>query len=168
MVGRQTRSIWTHPEGKAIEGLMAGASLNMLPMPLMIWGEWQQSIPETFILSDDTGYSRLVHPSTTRPIRPRRRPVRGQPVAFKFLGDRSRGDQRLPGIPGRVEEAGGVVNYVLAGGPLLVLYNQGSQTGLAYSRTADGQVLGFYNASDQGLELWDKETQSIWIFTARR
>jgi hypothetical protein len=168
MVDRQTGSIWTHLEGKAIEGPMTGASLTMIPMPLMTWGDWQQSIPETFVLSADTDFA-----SWYTPVQ----------IAQYDRGEDLYGDNRLPsnslvigveengdylGYPVElVEEAGGVVNDVLAGEPLLVIYNQGSQTGLAYSREVDGQVLDFYNAADQGLELRDQNTQSLWNIHGR-
>ena len=168
MVDRETGSIWTHLEGKAIEGPMTGASLTMLPMPQMTWGDWQQSIPETFVLSDDTGYSGWYTPVQ---------------IAQYDRGEDLYGDDRLPsnslvigveengdylGYPVElVEEADGVVNDVLAGEPLLVIYNQWSQTGLAYSRAVDGQVLDFYNASDRGFELRDQNTQSLWNIHGR-
>ena len=47
MVDRETGSIWTHIDGKAIEGPMKGVQLTMVPLPQMTWGKWQESSPGT-------------------------------------------------------------------------------------------------------------------------
>ena len=67
----------------------------------------------------------------------------------------------------QVHELGGVVNDVLRGKPILVLYDASSQSGLAYSRSVNGQVLDFYNASTVGLELRDRNTDSLWELQGR-
>ena len=97
---------------------MTGASLTMLPMPQMTLGDWQQSIPETFVLSDDTGYS-----SWYTPVQ----------IPQYDRGEDLYGDNRLPsnslvigveengaylGYPiDVVQGAGGVVNELLAMSP---------------------------------------------------
>ncbi len=163
MIDRETRSIWTHLDGKAIEGPMTGASLTMLPMPQMTWGDWRQAIPETFVLSDDTSFAGWYTPVQ---------------IAQYGRGEDLYGDNRLPsnslvigveengaylGYPiDVVNAAGGVVNDVLAEEPLVVFYNDESQTGLAYSRRLNGQVLEFYNGPPQGFDLRDRNTGSVW------
>jgi hypothetical protein len=163
MIDRQTGSIWTHLEGKAIEGPMTGASLTMLPMPQMTWGDWQQSIPETFVLSDDTAYSGWYTPVQ---------------IAQYDRGEDLYGDNRLPanslvvGVEENgaylghpidvVQGAGGVVNDLLGEEPVVVFYNDESQTGLAYSRRLNGQVLEFFNGPSEGFDPRDRDTGSIW------
>ncbi|MCZ6788745.1 MAG: DUF3179 domain-containing (seleno)protein, partial [Chloroflexi bacterium] len=58
--------------------------------------------------------------------------------------------------------AGGVLNDTLASQPIVVFYDENARTGLAFSRTVDGQLLEFYNAASQGFELRDRQTQSLW------
>ena len=61
-----------------------------------------------------------------------------------------------------VQGAGGVVNDLLGEEPLVVFYNDESQTGLAYSRRLNGQVLEFFNGPSEGFDLRDRDTGSIW------
>ena len=60
-----------------------------------------------------------------------------------------------------------MVNDTLAGQPVVAIYDTLAQTGLAYSREVNGQVLEFYNASPQGVELRDRETGSLWEVQGR-
>ncbi len=77
-------------------------------------------------------------------------------------------DGQFKGYP--IEElrrAGGVVNNTLAGRPIVVLYDDASQTGIAYSRVVNGQSLEFSNAAPQALELQDRATGSRWDHQGR-
>ena len=163
MVDRETGSVWTHLDGNAIQGPMSGARMAMIPAPQMTWGEWRTLNPDTSVLSPDT------------PFADRYRPVR-----IGRLGGTEQlfGDDRLPPntlvvgveVGGQfraypVEElrrVGGLVNDTLSGQPILVLFDPGSEMGLAFSRLVDGQTLHFYDTSEEGLELRDGETDSEW------
>ena len=59
MVDRETKSVWTHLEGKALQGPMKGTRLKMVPLPQMTWSEWKRSHPGTLVLSQDTPNRRL-------------------------------------------------------------------------------------------------------------
>ena len=163
MLDRQQGSVWNHLDGTAIEGPMKGERMAMIPVPQMTWGQWKALHADTLILSDDT------------PFRDRYRPVRiGMPARNEALF----GDDRLPanalvvgvevvgqfkGYPlEQLRKAGGVVNDDLAGRPVMVFYDGVKQTGLAYSRAVDGRALDFYNAAQDGFELHDLDTNSVW------
>ncbi len=164
MVDRETGSVWTHLEGKAIQGPLKGARLTMLPVPQMTWGEWRRSNPDTMVLSQDT------------PFQDR---YRGTVRIGAFDSTEAQfGDARLSantlvvGVEaGGVFEAypteglqgvGGVLNDFLGGQPVLVLYDGAAQTGIAYSRVVREQALEFYNTSASGFELRDRQTGSLW------
>ena len=163
IIDRETDTVWSHLEGKAIRGTLEGARMTMVPSPQMTWGEWKESHPDTVVLSPDT------------PFRSRYRPVR---IGVFNMREARFGDDRLPanalvvGVETKdrfkgyaledLSEAGGVVNDLLAGQPIVVIHDSDSQTGLAYSRLLDGEVLEFYNASVTGFELRDRKTDSIW------
>ena len=61
-----------------------------------------------------------------------------------------------------LEEAGSVVNDTIAGKAVVVIYDPAARTGVAYLRQVDGQLLEFYNASEDGYEIRDRETGSLW------
>ena len=162
MIDRETGSIWTHLDGKAIQGPMEGKRMTMVPLPQMTWVDWKQSQPDTMILSPDT------------PFANRYRPV--QIARYRQNEDRF-GDDRLAanalvvgvevkgsfkGYPiAELRVAGGVINDTLNDQSIVVIYDSVSQTGMAYSR-ANGEELEFYNASNEGFEFRDRTTDSLW------
>jgi hypothetical protein len=169
MVDRETGTVWTHLDGKAIGGPMVGARLAMVPLPQMTWGEWKAAHPDTLILSPDT-------PFRDRYLRPVRIGVYNPQEAIF-------GDDRLPsnalvvgvevndtfkGYPlSNLEEAGGVLNDTVASSPIVVVYDPEARTGQAYLREVDGRTLEFYNAATDGFELRDRGTGSAWDVQGR-
>ena len=163
MHDRETGSVWTHLDGKAIEGELAGARLGMIPMPQMTWAEWREAHPDTLVLSRDT------------PFQDRYRVVR---IGRFNRAEALFGDDRLAsndlvvgaeldgifkGYPlEELSRAGGVVNDTLGGKPVLVVYDAVAQTGLAYSRVVDGRALEFFNPIDAGFAIADRQTGSRW------
>lgn len=55
---RQTGSLWSQLEYKAISGPMAGKELEVLPTANTTWKSWKQKHPETVVLSEETGFKR--------------------------------------------------------------------------------------------------------------
>ncbi len=53
MYDRQTQSLWTHYDGKAVIGHLAGAQLDFFPTQIIAWGEWQQDNPESQVLTGE-------------------------------------------------------------------------------------------------------------------
>ena len=163
MRDRQTDTVWTHLDGNAIRGPAAGQRLTMIAMPQMTWGDWKALYPETVVLSQDT------------PFIDRYRPVR---IGVFNRTEALYGDERLEsnalvvgvevndefkGYPiDELTAVGGVVNDTLASVLVVVFYDSVSQTGLAFARVVDGEVLEFYNAATTGLELRDHGTNSLW------
>ena len=56
MYDRQTQSLWTHFNGQAIVGELAGARLSFFPTQIIAWGQWREANPKGAVLSRDTGY----------------------------------------------------------------------------------------------------------------
>ena len=168
MIDRQTDTVWTHLEGKAIRGPLAGKRMAIVIVPHVTWAEWKAAHPTTVVLSPDT------------PFKDRYRSVR---IGVFNQREASFGDDRLDanalvvgveveeqfkGYPlEQIELAGGVVNDTLASQPILVIYDAAAQTGLAFSRDINGELLEFYNAAPQGFELRDRETDSLWDRSGR-
>ncbi len=166
MRDRPTGTIWAHLDGTAMQGPLAGERLRFIPLPQMTWGEWRSAHPDTLVLDPDT------------PFRQRyEAPVR---IGMASRTESIYGDDRLPsnalvvGVEAIGEFAGfpldvldaedGVVNVELGGQPILVLYDASSLTGIAYSRTVDGETMTFVPAQPlQGpLRVRDEQTGSLW------
>ena len=163
MVDRETGTLWTHLDGKAIQGPLEGKRLTLIAVPHMTWGDWRAFHPDTTVLSPDT------------PFQDRYRPVQIGVFSRQedlFGDDRLASNALVVGVEvddlfkgysvEALPEVGGVVNDTLASQPIVVLYDDVARTGLAFSRAVDGQLLEFYNAVSQGFELRDRQTQSLW------
>ena len=55
---RETESLWSQLEMKAVTGPMAGTEFEILPSTLATWKEWKKEHPGTAVLSRETGYNR--------------------------------------------------------------------------------------------------------------
>jgi hypothetical protein len=54
MYDRATETLWTHFDGKAVVGLLAGEQLEAVPSPLMSWGDFAAAYPTGEVLDPDT------------------------------------------------------------------------------------------------------------------
>ena len=164
MRDRETGTIWTHLDGKAIAGPLEGQRLKMVPIPQTTWGQWKADFEDTLVLDPDTPFS----DNYIRPVQ----------IGVFNPNEAVYGDDRLPsnalivgievegvfkGYPlDELESAGGVVNDTVAGRPVVVLYDSDAQSGVAYLREIDGQTLEFYNVGKDGYEVRDRQTESLW------
>ncbi len=168
MVDRQTESVWTHLDGNAINGPMQGERMTIIAIPQMTWSEWKISHPDTVVLSPDTPFQDRYSPVTIARFNPREAVYGDGRLEANALVVGVEMGGAFSGYPvTELQAAGGVVNDTLAGQPVVVLYDSGAQTGIAYSRVAGGRELEFYNASAQGLVLRDRETGSSWDLQGR-
>ncbi len=164
MRDRETGTIWTHLDGKAIAGPLEGQRLSMVPIPQTTWGQWKSDYADTLVLDPDTQFQdRYVRPVQIGVFNP---------------NEAIYGDDRLPsntlvvgveiegvykGYPiAQLEEAGNVINDTVAGQPIVVFYDPDARTGVAYLRQIDGEVLEFDNVSEEGFEIEDQATGSSW------
>ena len=53
MYDRQSQSLWTHFDGKAVVGHLAGVQLDFYPTQIIAWSEWRQDNPEGQVLVGD-------------------------------------------------------------------------------------------------------------------
>ena len=168
MTDRETGTVWNHLDGRAVRGPLEGKRLTMVPAPQMTWGEWRDSHPDTVILSPDTPFQSRYRSVRIGVFNPSEALFGDDRLAANALVVRVEVEERFKGYPIEVIiEDGGVVSDILAGQRVVVIYDCDSKTGIAYSSTVDGQELEFYNASSQGFELRDKETNSLWDHQGR-
>ncbi len=162
MLDRETGSIWTHLDGKAIQGPMEGKRMEMIPLPQMTWEKWKKSRPDTLMLSPDTPFADRYRPVQIARYNQREAGFGDDRLASNALVIGVEVDGIFKGYP--VDEVGnvGVVNDTLAGQPIVIVYDSAAQSGLAFSRVLNDEVLEFYNDADEGLELRDRNTNSRW------
>lgn len=58
MYDRQTESLWSQLEGRAIAGHLTGDVLARLPVQTVTWDQWREAHPDGQVLSRDTGAER--------------------------------------------------------------------------------------------------------------
>jgi hypothetical protein len=55
---RNSESLWSQLLGKSISGKLKGVKLPQLPAAYTTWKDWQQTHPDTLVLSRNTGFNR--------------------------------------------------------------------------------------------------------------
>jgi hypothetical protein len=180
MYDRQTESLFSQIEGRAIAGVLAGEELDRVPVQTVTWAQWRQANPDGWVLSRDTGARRDYG---TNPYGGYDRPG-GNP--FLFQGDpdpRRPAMERVAGLgasgdPVAVPLADlvetGVVELTVDGAPVVVWAVEGLRSPLddrrveegrpvgatgAFDPVVDGQRLGF---TRQGEHFIDEATGSRW------
>ncbi len=58
MYDRQTETLWTHFDGRAVAGELTGARLELLSAPVVSWASFRDAFPDALVLSRDTGHER--------------------------------------------------------------------------------------------------------------
>jgi hypothetical protein len=53
MYDRATESLWTHYDGRAVVGVLAGEQLESIPSPLMSWDQFRTEYPDGLVLDPD-------------------------------------------------------------------------------------------------------------------
>lgn len=165
MYDRQSESWWQQATGEAIAGRYAGGSLTFLPASMISWGEFMRAYPSGMVLSRETGYLRdygdnpylgyddiaaspfLYHgPDVPGQLRPMERvltvELNGESVAYPY----------------QLLEQQRVVDDVVGGRPIVVIWEPGTASALdtwkigtgrdvgsavAFERTLDGGALNF-------------------------
>ncbi len=183
MYDRETESLWTHFDGRAVVGVLTGDQLETIGSPLLAWEDFREAHPEGKVLDrDTTGFRRDYG----------RNPYAGyddadtQPFLFRgALDDRARAKQRVVGVEIDGEAAAwsldalsqgdaSATSVSLGGTDLVILWKAGQSTALEASEIdagrdvgsvgvfvpmLDGQALSLVASPDGFL---DSETGSTW------
>jgi len=135
----ETRSIWSQPWGRAIQGPLKGVELFLLPSQVTTWANWKNEYPETLVMVNDAelfGLRQGFSPNFVIGLL-----LDGRAKAYRYAD----------------VTAAGVVNDTLGDVPIVVW--AADENFQAYIRQADGRTLTF-NA--EGDRLIDVETGSTW------
>lgn len=180
-----TVSLWQQITGEAIVGEMTGTQLELIPTPLISWGQFKQRFAEGLVLSRDTGFARQYGVN----------PYQGydssaQPFLFTEEGDdRFPAMERVVGVtingankayPFGVLADEIVVNDEVGGQPIVVFWGAADTAsaldnptisegravgvGVAYMRTVGDRVLAFESAGEDLFA--DLETGTTWDLLA--
>ncbi len=167
---RATDSLWSQMKAQSVCGNLRGTEPALKPVVQSTWAAWKALHPETTVVSFTTGFSRnygqypygdydrlgnnqLLFPqSTIDPRRPMKELVIGvieggvtRAYPYGELGQRS------------------VVNDVVGGRPVVIVYDAEAEMALAFDRRAGGETLTFEAAgSGFPFTLRDVETGSEW------
>ncbi len=163
MSDRETNSTWEHLTGKAINGPLKGTRLPIVPLPQLSWGEWRTLHPNTLVLD----------PNTTFAHRYRKVEI-GQPHPSEsvFGDNRLEPNSLVVGVEKNntyagysldaITLAGGIVNVEIGGHPIVVVYDENSSLGIAYSSYFSGKLLSFKSGIRNGSLVLVDSTDSIW------
>ena len=165
MADRQSGSVWTHLEGKAIQGTSTGTTMAIILLLHTTWGEWLKLHPDTTVLDPNTPFAAQYRPVT----------IGMSGLGPGFVQSLLSWDPRLPdgtivvGVTsGDVSQAYaldilveglGAVNDILGELPIVVFHDKAKAFGIAYSRVLDGDTLTF---SATGGRIVDDETGTTW------
>ena len=186
MYDRATESLWTHFDGRAVVGMLAGAALEQIASPLLSWDDFRSTYPDGIVLDpSETGYSRAYG---TNPYVGYDDP-NSSPFLFRGLSDtRTVAKERIVGVS--IDDdtkaytltliSGGDSNAThdtVGGIPIAIFWKAGQASALDDTRIADGrdvgsvgvfrsevdgQVLTFTGVGDR---FEDLETGSTWLIT---
>lgn len=189
MYDRATESLWTHYDGTAVVGMLAGTVLKAVPSPLLSWADFKATFPDGLVLDRDaTGFTRDYG----------RNPYDGyddvdnQPFLFDgTVDDRAAAMRRVVGITlgdesvawtldSLASDTASVTNSEGGGVPIVILWKAGQSSALddaaissgqdvgsvgVFVRVVDGAVLEFEVGEDG--EFVDTTTGTSWDITGR-
>jgi hypothetical protein len=176
---RQTESAFPQVDGLFVTGPLLGKSLKPLPLLDTTWSEWKKRHPETLVMSPETEYRKYYRPKG----QPEPRGYERFPAPY-FRPTVTRGDRRLEPfdkilgvtLPGEgeplhraypikaLQQAGGVINEMLATTPVVALLDPETTTACAFSRKLDDRQITFESRkqTDGHTAFFDKETGTRW------
>ncbi|MGI9642777.1 MAG: DUF3179 domain-containing protein [Acidimicrobiia bacterium] len=183
MYDRATESLWTHYNGEAVVGVLAGTRLVEHASPLMSWGDFRDAYPTGQVLDwtqsgVDRDYGRNPYTGYDDPD--------NTPFLFRgALDDRAQAMQRVVGLEIEGTSAayaldslstgdGSATNTVVGGEPVVIFWKAGQSSALdggsindgrdvgsvaAFAPVVEGQALVFEHLADGFVDL---ETGSTW------
>ena len=163
MVDDRTGTVWSHLDGSAVQGELAGRQLEIRPLQTTTWSAWVEQHPETTLPVVETGYE-------YRPVR-----IGGSRLSQTFRQSLEEIDARLAenelvigvlagdearAFPIRRVPEDAPMQDVVGGAPVVILEGSDGLPSLAYHRAlTDGRVLDFERRDGA---IYDTQTGSRW------
>jgi hypothetical protein len=181
MYDRQTESLWTQFDGRAVLGTSAGSQLVSRPLTTISWGDFRTAHPDGEVLSRDTGFSKPYGRNPYGAYERREDPVAGFYTGevdsaltpfTRVIGIEINGNDLAIVRRGVAERGVGTVE--LAGRSLTVWHHDGTASPIDTPLIADGGDIGaiaVFVAEVDGVAstfeqrdgtIVDLETESVW------
>ncbi len=162
MYDRETGSLWSQILGQAIQGPLKGTSLEYVPALHTTWADWKAQHPDTLALVKGyygafTPYADYYQSADAGVIGETRTDNRLYVKEF-VIGVERNGE--AVAYPFGALNKQPVVNDVIGGEPVLIVFSADTAAGAVFSRVVGGQTLTF--VAQAGLTLTDAETGSTW------
>lgn len=164
MYDRQTNSLWSQLLGIAVEGEMAGSSLEYLGSWMTTWEDWKTRHPDTLAIRKGFSGGYDVYDSYYGSNSPG---VIGESVQDDRLyakewviGVEINGEAKA--YPFSALNFTPVVNDFVGGVPILVVFNKDTGTGAVFDRSIDGLVYAFEIENEEKLIITDDLTGTEW------
>lgn len=163
MYDRETGTLWTHVDGRALKGALLGQTLQPLAAMHATWQEWKTLYPESLVLKKHGERESAYEDYNRDPFRIGifGRRVKDLPVPAKerILGIRY-GDSATAFVLKDVRQTG-IVQTEVGGVPILLASLSPRTPVVAFERRVGGRVLTFERTSS-ATEFEDMETHSRW------
>lgn len=182
MYDRQTESLWSQLYGASIEGPLSNETLGIFPSVHTDWKTWISQYPDSLVLSKELTCAQFdcgtyasnprgsyyVDPYASYYIMPDEgvidRQIPREEVAMtskkKVLGVLVGAQARA--YPYAVLSEQPLINDTINGVPVLIWFDNDTQTGVAFVRRDDDLVLTFVLSDDFPDLVLDIETRSLW------
>lgn len=170
MRDRQTGSRWQQATGEAFEGSLKGQRLQLYPFLITTWKEWRAHHPETLALVPEpqlaAEYERMgqmmerMNLGGGPPLRGVLREDPRLPPREQVMGLETGGAQKA--YPLATLRKQGAVSDQVGTEPVLVVYDQRTDTTTAFSRRLEGRVLSFKLLESAPGQMLESETGSVF------
>lgn len=127
-----TGSVWSQPLGEAILGERRGARLELLPSSLSTWADWKAQHPDTLALAVESGFDGF--------------DLETMAIVVEL-------DDESVAAPVTELRSEPVANIDVAGVPVAVVLQPGSDTWRVFSRRLDAEVIELTLDGDELVEI---------------
>jgi hypothetical protein len=163
MYDRETGTLWSQVDGRALKGALVGQSLQPVPSIHATWKQWRTLYPESLILKKDgnyrSSYEGYERDQARLGIFGRRLNRSALPPKERILGIRYN-DAATAFVVQDVRRAG-VVETEVGGVPIVLAALDSDLPVVAFERRVRDRVLTFRRATPEAA-LQDAETGSRW------
>ena len=173
MYDHQTRTLWSHITGEAVQGELKGRQLKMLAStPQITWKDWKRNHPLTKVLSVPNDFrrpKRRIQDISTDNYAAYHASSNAGISGTQYTDNRLMNKELVVGVcinesyrayPFTAFKKQSIINDEVADAPVLAFHDSESNATAVFLRTVDGQTLKFKQA--QGYFVKDITTGTTW------
>lgn len=155
---KQTQSHWLHITGECIEGPLKGEVLRAIPGRHVLWSEWKRDHPGGEIALPDARFAEHHFDVAAArrgreyfpPMFPSTIQTRDErlPLTALCLGIRSGNEAKAYPLDTLAKVEDGVVNDVVGGTPVVIVFDVQTYSAAGHGRTLDGKTVSFSRTAE--------------------